>query len=287
MSARCACCGASARCWRPAVPLAPAFGAHLTASACSVHLAPPRARPPSPLGAQECIGPLCYDFSRLDDYLAQPAVRAALGVGDRAWQSCSADVYQDMSSAPRQGLGFRVLGACPDATCRMGGSPETWACAGDIMMNYAPYVQRNLEAGMRVMIYLGTGAVPHAPGGAVQNIASSSAAPGPACALTKAVHAGMAEDWICNYMGNWKWLSEMPWSGQAEFLAAPERNWTVGGAAAGSVQAHGPLSFVKVFNAVRDLLVQNNFGLCPSPAGVVRRAGQPVCAGIAGSHGAA
>ena len=26
------------------------------------------------------------------------------------------------------------------------------------MMNYAPYVQRNLEAGMRVMIYLGTGA---------------------------------------------------------------------------------------------------------------------------------
>lgn len=25
------------------------------------------------------------------------------------------------------------------------------------MMNYAPYVQRNLEAGMRVMIYLGTG----------------------------------------------------------------------------------------------------------------------------------
>ena len=30
-----------------------------------------------------CIGMLCYDFSRLDKYLAQPHVRKALGVGDR------------------------------------------------------------------------------------------------------------------------------------------------------------------------------------------------------------
>ena len=30
-----------------------------------------------------CVGQLCYDFSRLDKYLAQPDVRAALGVGDR------------------------------------------------------------------------------------------------------------------------------------------------------------------------------------------------------------
>ena len=68
------------------------------------------------------------------------------------------------------------------------------------------------------------------------------------------MHAGPAEDWICNYMGNWKWVSEMPWSQQAQFLAAPERNWTVGGAVAGSARAHGPLSFVKVFNAVREAL---------------------------------
>ena len=32
-----------------------------------------------------CVGPLCYDFSRLDAYLAQPDVRKALGVGDRRW----------------------------------------------------------------------------------------------------------------------------------------------------------------------------------------------------------
>lgn len=55
-------------------------------------------------------------------------------------------------------------------------------------------------------------------------------------------------------MGNWKWVSEMPWSQQAQFLAAPERKWTLDGAVAGSVRAHGPLSFVKVFNAVRGSL---------------------------------
>lgn len=32
-----------------------------------------------------CDFPLCYDFSRLDDYLAQDSVRAALGVGDRKY----------------------------------------------------------------------------------------------------------------------------------------------------------------------------------------------------------
>ena len=47
-------------------------------------------------------------------------------------------------------------------------------------------------------------------------------------------------------MGNRKWLMEMAWSNQTQFVAAPERNWTVGGKLAGSVQAHGPLSFVKV-----------------------------------------
>ncbi len=30
-----------------------------------------------------CVGALCYDFSRLDAYIAQPDVRKALGVGDR------------------------------------------------------------------------------------------------------------------------------------------------------------------------------------------------------------
>ena len=53
-----------------------------------------------------CIGQLCYDFSRLDEYLAQPKIRSALGVDERAgtWQSCNQDVYNDflggMCSSP-------------------------------------------------------------------------------------------------------------------------------------------------------------------------------------------
>jgi len=35
------------------------------------------------------------DFSLLDRYLAQKDVREELGVGDRPWQSCSPDVYND------------------------------------------------------------------------------------------------------------------------------------------------------------------------------------------------
>ena len=50
-----------------------------------------------------CIGELCYDFSRLDDYLAQPDIRKALGVDDRAktWQSCNQDVYNDFLGEPK------------------------------------------------------------------------------------------------------------------------------------------------------------------------------------------
>jgi serine carboxypeptidase-like clade 4 len=45
---------------------------------------------------KECIGPLCYDFSRLDDYINQPHVREELGVGDREWEACNMEVNFDM-----------------------------------------------------------------------------------------------------------------------------------------------------------------------------------------------
>ena len=44
----------------------------------------------------DCVGPLCYDFSRLDAYLAQPDVRKALGVGDRR-SVASPPIQQDRS----------------------------------------------------------------------------------------------------------------------------------------------------------------------------------------------
>lgn len=102
-------------------PRAVASEAHLTVRASSARLAPLRCQEPGAAGSQECIGPLCYNFSRLDDYLAQPSVRAALGVGDRSWQSCSPEVYQDMSSAAQHGA------RAPTPAAASADSPEAWA----------------------------------------------------------------------------------------------------------------------------------------------------------------
>ena len=42
-------------------------------------------------------GPLCYDFSKLDRYLAQPEVRRGLNVDpDAPWQECNMEVNHDM-----------------------------------------------------------------------------------------------------------------------------------------------------------------------------------------------
>ena len=44
----------------------------------------------------KCSGSLCYDFSKMETYLNQQAVKQALGVGDRAFISCSPLVYKFM-----------------------------------------------------------------------------------------------------------------------------------------------------------------------------------------------
>jgi hypothetical protein len=65
----------------------------------------PLPAPPPSLGInvydyrKQCIAPLCYDFSLMDRYLAQPAVRKALGVGGRTWEACSESVHADMMGA--------------------------------------------------------------------------------------------------------------------------------------------------------------------------------------------
>jgi len=188
---------------------------------------------------QECIGPLCYDFSRLDDYLAQPAVREALGVGARPWQSCSPDVYSDMSSA-RPPL-------CRSGPDRAGaGARPTWRAA----LTRAARRRHHEELPPAGRAAAGGGPAHHdlRRRGCVR----APAAPAPAAARegrsrrTDGRRARAADDWICNWMGNRKWLTEMAWSNQTQFVAAPEHNWTVDGKLAGSVQAHGPLSFVKV-----------------------------------------
>ena len=52
---------------------------------------------------KECVGPLCYDFSRLDDYINQPHVRKELGVGDRPWEACNMEVNFDMQGGLTKG----------------------------------------------------------------------------------------------------------------------------------------------------------------------------------------
>lgn len=62
----------------------------------------------------QCIGQLCYDFSLLDEYLAQPEVRKELGVGDREWAACNMDVNADMQGKlPSQAKGC----SCSLPTC--------------------------------------------------------------------------------------------------------------------------------------------------------------------------
>ncbi|KAJ6849929.1 serine carboxypeptidase-like [Iris pallida] len=45
---------------------------------------------------KQCEGPLCYDFSNLEELLNQKRVRDALGVGDVEFVSCSPGVYRAM-----------------------------------------------------------------------------------------------------------------------------------------------------------------------------------------------
>eukprot|EP00252_Welwitschia_mirabilis_P002312 TRINITY_DN1222_c0_g1_i1.p1 TRINITY_DN1222_c0_g1~~TRINITY_DN1222_c0_g1_i1.p1 ORF type:complete len:512 (-),score=71.96 TRINITY_DN1222_c0_g1_i1:197-1732(-) len=45
---------------------------------------------------KECDGSLCYDFSNMEKFLAQDYVKAALGVGNRKFVSCSTLVYEAM-----------------------------------------------------------------------------------------------------------------------------------------------------------------------------------------------
>ena len=130
---------------------------------------------------KKCVGSLCYDFSNAEKFLNLPAVRAALGVGTRAWEMCSAKVFADMQ--------------------------------GDWMRNLEPVVPPMLEAGLRIMVYAGE------------------------------------DDFICNWLGNHRWVRAMEWSGQAAFNATMPVPFVVDGVTGGDVSESGPLSFVKMSNS--------------------------------------
>ncbi len=118
------------------------------------------------------------------------------------------------------------------------------------MRNYEDKVSAQLEAGIKVLIYVGT------------------------------------EDWICNWMGNKAWVTSLAWSQRKAFDSAKEQvskggsntdlvwcdlhssawlspyeaaplhakcvsgqDWHFDGSVVGTVKSAGPLSFLKVFQA--------------------------------------
>ncbi|XP_065866227.1 serine carboxypeptidase-like [Euphorbia lathyris] len=62
------------------------------------------------------------------------------------------------------------------------------------------------------------------------------------------IYAG-EKDLICNWIGNSRWVNAMEWSGKKDFVAASNISFTVEGAEAGQLKTHGPLTFLKVYEA--------------------------------------
>eukprot|EP00243_Klebsormidium_subtile_P010679 TRINITY_DN577_c0_g1_i1.p1 TRINITY_DN577_c0_g1~~TRINITY_DN577_c0_g1_i1.p1 ORF type:complete len:590 (+),score=177.93 TRINITY_DN577_c0_g1_i1:122-1771(+) len=127
------------------------------------------------------FAPLCYDFSYLDRFLNQPAVKKELGVEDRYWVACSPTIQTAMLA--------------------------------DIMRNLEPKIPALLEDGIRFLNYAGE------------------------------------SDFICNWVGNSRWVAVMEWSGQEAYNKAPWVNFTVDGEFAGNFTGTDVLGFLKVKDA--------------------------------------
>ena len=91
---------------------------------------------------------------------------------------------------------------------------------GDWMHDYETLIPDMIEAGIRVMIYAGE------------------------------------DDFICNWLGNLRWVKAMDWSGRESFNAAHPEPFIIQGAGdgvddivGGDVREHGGLSFVKISEA--------------------------------------
>lgn len=72
---------------------------------------------------KQCEGQLCYDFSKMENFLDQQTVKTALGVGNIDFVSCSTTVHEAMST--------------------------------DLMRNFETGIPALLEDGIKVLIYAG------------------------------------------------------------------------------------------------------------------------------------
>lgn len=82
-------------------------------------------------------------------------------------------------------------------------------------MDYSGHVVETLEAGIRVLLYVGD------------------------------------MDWICNWMGNLAWSLDMEWSGKQGYNDAPKEKWfsDLTGNHAGDVRTFDKLTFLRIFDA--------------------------------------
>jgi len=85
--------------------------------------------------------------------------------------------------------------------------------SGDWLTDFQPEIKGLLEAGIPVLIYAGE------------------------------------YDFICNWRGNYRWVSDLKWSGAAGFAQATNSTWEVDGKTAGYLKSSGGLAFLKVLNA--------------------------------------
>ncbi|KAI9478049.1 MAG: Alpha/Beta hydrolase protein [Benjaminiella poitrasii] len=131
---------------------------------------------------------LCYDLiEAIEVYANQEDLRSNLGVDNKAgkYTGCSDSV------------GYRFY--------------QT----GDGGKDFSGHVAETLEAGVRVLLYVGD------------------------------------MDWICNWMGNLAWSLTLDWSGKEGYNAAPFEKWysDLTGQHAGDVRSYGNLTFLRIFDA--------------------------------------
>ncbi|KAK0535214.1 hypothetical protein OC842_002380 [Tilletia horrida] len=90
---------------------------------------------------------------------------------------------------------------------------QAFELAGDEVVDSVGYISGLLEHGVRTLIYVGK------------------------------------LDLVCNWVGNWKWLSKMDWSGRDAFLGAKSYEWVVDGKPAGETQSAEGLTWATIDGA--------------------------------------
>ena len=222
---------------------------------------------------KKCIGPLCYDFSRLSDYLEQAGVREALGVGDIKFKECDEKVHSDLMGdwmldvrccrcalhavlsvhfvavlgSHSLAAYFEVCSAC--IACRA-------RCASQL--NYLESAVLALHHKVIAPLLYGTFAPPWSHGCVQMSSAKASSRRALQYAgllpdllgdgVRMLIYAG-DQDLICNWLGNRRWVDQLQWDGADAWDDASDEEWAVEGKPAGLVKQAGGMTFAKVYDA--------------------------------------